>query len=158
MIAAIAILCCIFFAVATFLEWDVAYNCASPIVTFSSSLLIYKSLNRLGAYRKAGIWFMSGILVWFLGDIMWIIQSYVAPDNSVIEAITDNLYLFPDYFYVCGVISYASTRFKKNDFQLLMVDTFMLTIVVFVTSQSAFEHANSLYKINLENLNTILLV
>ena len=155
-IAAVAVVSCILFAVATFLEWDVAYNCASPVVSFSSALLIYKSLDSIGLYRKVAIWFMIGILVWFLGDIMWIIQNYVTPDNSVIETITDNLYLIPDYFYVGGLVSYAGIRFRKNDFQLLMVDTFVLTIIAFVTSQCAFEHANSLYKINLENLNTIL--
>ena len=155
-IAAIAILGLILFTVATFLEWDVVYNCVSPVVTFSSSLLIYKSLNQFGEYRKMGIWFMMGIFVWFVGDLLWILQSYALPDSTVLETINDNVYLIPDYFYVGGLISYASVRFRKNDFQLLMVDTFVMTIIAFDTSQCAFEHANPLYKINLENLHTIL--
>ena len=155
-IAAIAILGLILFTVATSLEWDVVYNCVSPVVTFSSSLLIYKSLNQFGEYRKMGIWFMMGIFVWFVGDLLWILQSYALPDSTVLETINDNVYLIPDYFYVGGLISYASVRFRKNDFQLLMVDTFVMTIIAFDTSQCAFEHANPLYKINLENLHTIL--
>ena len=155
-IAGIAILGWFIFTVATFLEWDVVYNLVSPVVTFSSALLVYKSLNQAGDYRKSAIWFMMGIFVWFLGDLLWILQTYAAPDSAVLETINDNVYLVPDYFYVAGLISYASVRFRKNDFQLLMVDTFVLTIIAFVTSLSAFEHVNPVYKINLENLHTIL--
>jgi len=146
----------VLFAVATFLDWDKVYNCTSPVVTFLSAFLIYKSLSQFGKYRAVGIWFMLGIFVWFLGDLMWLVETYFLPDSRVVEVITDNLYLFPDYFYVGGLISYASIRFRKNDFQLLMVDTFVLSIIAFDTSQCAFENANPLYKINFENLNTIL--
>ena len=155
-IASIIIVGWVLFAVSTLLEWDVVYNFTSPVVTFLSSFLIYKSLDYMGKYRVVAIWFMMAIFVWFLGDLMWLVQSYLAPENEIIETITDNIYLIPDYIYVGGLFAYASIRFKKNDLSLLMIDTFVLSIVAFVLSQSAFEYANPEYKINFDNLNTIL--
>ena len=155
-ISMIIVLGWILFSVSTFLDMDVIYNFASPVVTFLSSFLIFKSLHRMGKYRKVAIWCMMGIFVWFIGDLVWIVSSYILPDNSIIETITDNVYLIPDYFYIGGLISYAAVRFQKNDFQLLMVDSFVLSIIAFDTSQCAFEHMYAQYKINLDNLNTLL--
>ncbi len=155
-IAVVMILGAVVFGVSTLLEWDLVYNITSPIVTFSASFLIFESLGQTGVYRRVAIWFMLGILVWFLGDVLWILEEYLAPENELLETLTDNLYLIPDYFYVAGLISYAAIRFRKNDFQLMMIETFVLSIIGFDTSQCAFENANPLYKVNFENLNTVL--
>ena len=84
-IASIIIVGWVLFAVSTLLEWDVVYNFTSPVVTFLSSFLIYKSLDYMGKYRVVAIWFMMAIFVWFLGDLMWLVQSYLTRRSRTIS-------------------------------------------------------------------------
>lgn len=155
-IAIVMALFWVLFAVATILEWDYVYNFSSPIISFLATFLLFIAMKDMGIYAKVARWFMIGIFVWFLGDIAWVIECYLLPENEVMGFLTDNLYLIPDFFYVVGLLSYAKIRFQKNDYRILIVDAFFLAAVTFVASQGFFHYLNPDYKLTFENLNSIL--
>ena len=155
-IAIVMALFWVLFAVATILEWDYVYNFSSPIISFLATFLLFIAMKDMGIYAKVARWFMIGIFIWFLGDIAWVIECHLLPENEVMGFLTDNLYLIPDFFYVVGLLSYAKIRFQRNDYRILIVDAFFLASVTFVASQGVFHYLNPDYKMTLENLNSIL--
>ena len=144
------------FAVTTLMDMDVVYNCASPVVSLLSALLICISRENLGIHWKAARWFMAGFLIWGLGDIFWILQTYIFDDAEWIVAITDNIYLIPDFFYIGALFTYAKNRFSKYDLQVLLIDTFLISVFAFIIAQNVLEHTNPDYNDHLEILNKLL--
>lgn len=155
-IAAVMVLGWIIYAAGTLADADLVYNLSSPVVSFSAAFLLFRSLPEMGKYRTVGICFMGGIFVWFLGDIAWIFQEYFFQENAFFTILTDNLYIIPDYFYIAGIIFYAKLCFKRNDFMLALVDTFVLSSVAFIIVQRWLQNKNPDYRINFEIINTIL--
>ena len=155
-IAAFMVLGWIVYAVATLADAAVIYNLVSPVVTFLASFLLYISLDNMGKYRIMGICFMLGIFTWFIGDIVWIIETYLLPDSEVLQIMTDNLYIIPDYFYVAALVCYAKISFKRNDFQMVLVDSFVLSTASFIIVQRWLQNKNPDFTINFEIINTLL--
>ena len=144
------------FAVATFLNWDKVYNYTSPVISFLAAFLIFLSREKMGKYWPMVRLFMLGIFVWFIGDVIWIVEMYILPGNEVIGIISDNIYLIPDYFYLAGMVAYAKIRFEKNDLHLLLIDSLVLGIMVFIIVEQALENNNPDYRINWDILNHLL--
>jgi len=155
-IAAFMVLGWIVYAIGTLTDNDLVYNLSSPVITFLATFLLFISLKDTGRYRILCLFFMIGIFVWFLGDIAWIIQEYYLPESYAIGILTDNLYIIPDYFYVAGLLAYAKISFKRNDFMLTLVDTFILSSVAFIIAQRWLQNKNPDYRIDFEIINSVL--
>jgi len=155
-VAIVMTIALVVFSVATICEWDRVYNYTSPVVTFLAALLIFLSRELTGKYWPMVRLFMIGIFIWFLGDIVWIVETYFLPDNEVITIISDNIYLIPDYFYLAGMVAYAKIRFEKNDLHLLIIDSLVLGVVAFIIVEQALENKNPDFAITWDILNHLL--
>ncbi|MBR6172554.1 MAG: GGDEF domain-containing protein [Eubacterium sp.] len=155
-VGAIMALFWVVYAVSTLLKADIVYNLSSPVISFTAAFLMYISRENMGKYWYAAKWVMIGIFIWFIADLFWILEQYMLPENEVISIISDNLYLIPDYFYIGGLVSYLKISFRRNDFQVVLVDTFVLTTIAFVIFQRWLQNRNPDYRINFETVNTLL--
>ena len=155
-IATSAILMWVVYSVTTLLGLDVVFNLTSPLVSGLSALLMFLSKGYMGKYWRVGRWFMIGILVWFIGDVVWALGLYVFPDSTVAEWFTDKLYLIPDFCYIGGMIAYSRIRFRKNDFLMAMIDALLIAVVAFIIFQNAIERVNPDYMQDTDFLHSIL--
>ena len=122
------------FTIATIMDVDIVYNYVSPFISLASAVLILYSRDTMGRFWRVGRWFMLGVFVWFIADILWIVQTYLITDNQIFTAVVDEVYLIPDFLYAFGIVTYALDRFTKNSSQMILTHAFIIAIVIFITA------------------------
>ena len=127
------------YAVTVLLDIDLAYNILSPLTALTCVLLIAVSLPTLGRYKSIAIFFMIGIGVWFIADVILFTCTYSFPDNDFLWGVQDNLYLVPDYLFAMGLVAYVLNEFSKNHSQRLLVSTFMLSAIGYMIGMKFIE-------------------
>ena len=127
------------YTIAVLIDVDIAYNILSPLTALSCVLLIASSVSELGRYQGMAKFFMLGIGVWFIADVLLFICTYILPESEELFSVQDNLYLVPDYCFAMGLVVYVINEFTKTHSQRLLVSTFMLTAIGFMIGMKFIE-------------------
>jgi len=129
-LAAVAVVLFLFFAVATFMGWEKACDVESPFLSLVMASLIFICVKTAGKYESVAASFFFGMVVWLLADILWAVTSVFSLDgNEVLSNVSDNLYQAADYVFLLGIIFYARIVFKKSDYEKIAVNAFVVAIV-----------------------------
>ena len=139
------------FSFATVMGWEAVFNLTSPVLSCVLAVLIYISFNTTGKYYRSALCFFLGITVWFMADCVWAYCSFQDHVGEVLQKISDNLYLVPDYVFLLGVIVYARDVLKKSDYQKIAVNAFILAVITSIFGyRFAMGHHNFGNHLNLE--------
>ena len=139
------------FSFATVMRWEAVFNLTSPVLSCVLAILIYISFNTTGKYYRSALCFFLGLLVWFLADCVWAYCSFQNHVGEVLQKISDNLYLVPDYVFLLGVIVYARDVLKKSDYQKIAVNAFIIAVITSIFGyRFAIRHHNFGTHLNLE--------
>ncbi len=129
-LAAVAVVLFLFFAVATFMGWEKACDVESPFLSLVMASLIFICVKTAGKYESVAACFFFGMVVWLLADILWAVISVFSLDgNEVLSNVSDNLYQAADYISLLAIIFYARIVFKKSDHEKIAVNAFVVAIV-----------------------------
>ncbi|MCR5167174.1 MAG: GGDEF domain-containing protein [Oscillospiraceae bacterium] len=126
------------YSAATLLGNELILNIFSPLTALFSSILIVTSLKDLGAFRYTGMFFFVGVFSWFISDLLLILYTYFFIDDPILTAISDQLYLLPNYMIFISAIAYSYTVLKKGDFYRVIVDTFGIAYTIYVIIINVF--------------------
>lgn len=144
------------YSIAVLANKDKIYNVFSPLTALTASVITLASLKKLGSLKPCGITFALGFFFWFISDVLLFSYTYIAVDNPFLMALTDKMYLLPDYMFFTVVVLYAKTGLAKTDFYRLLIDTFMLTYVSFAFVITALKvDPNPKSGVNFEILSTM---
>ena len=139
------------FSFATVMGWEAVFNLTSPVLSCVLAALIYISFNTTGKYYRCALCFFLGIAVWFLADCVWAYCSFQNHVGEVLQKISDNLYLVPDYVFLLGVIVYARDVLKKSDYQKIAVNAFIIAVITSIFGyRFAIRHHNFGSHLNIE--------
>ena len=126
------------YSASTLLGNELLLNLFSPLTALFSSILIVTSLKDLGAFRYTGLFFFVGVFSWFISDLLLILYTYIFIDDPILTAISDQLYLLPNYMIFISAIAYCYTVLKKGDFYRVIVDTFGIAYTIYVIIINVF--------------------
>ncbi len=129
------ILLWILYSVFTIAGMDVQYDTCSAFLSFASAILILISIETSGRFKGMAIFFLIGVSIWFVSDLLWIIWNHFIQESMVLEVLTDYLYLIPDYFFMFGLMIYAYHEFSRSDYQRLFINAFVLSVASFLVGK-----------------------
>ena len=154
-VVAIVLFC--IFTFATVMGWDAVFNLTSPVLSFVLAVLIYISFNTTGKYYRSALCFFLGVAVWFLADCVWAYCSFQTHVSDMLQKISDNLYLVPDYVFLLGIIVYARDVLKKSDYQKIAVNAFIIAVITSIGGyRFAMNHHHFGSHLNIELLELTL--
>ena len=113
---------------------DFLIDLMSPITVGLVIVILTSELPRLGAFKWSSVAMDIGLTIWFVADVLFFCNDYIIPDRGTLTQITDDIYLFPNAFYVLciSIFMTLTLRKRKIEYAFLMSNTLCFSIIGFV--------------------------
>ncbi|WP_029320669.1 putative bifunctional diguanylate cyclase/phosphodiesterase [Butyrivibrio sp. AE3004] len=106
----------------------------SPVTIGLVLVLIISKVRKLYEFKWPVLALAAGILVWFIGDILFFFNDFVVDNPGSLTDITDFIYLFPNALFALSISIYMIHKLlgRRNDLAFLMINTLCFAIIGFV--------------------------
>ncbi|MCR5452470.1 MAG: hypothetical protein K6F00_07590 [Lachnospiraceae bacterium] len=115
---------------ASFVSADIVYNTTSPIATMLIVAIMADGITESGNGWTSGFYFLFGIFFWALSDLLVIIYTYFEVGSNFLEAISDTLYLMPNYTFMLAFFLLIFFRCDKRQKKLLVIGEILVTLIL----------------------------
>ena len=127
------IACFVANAIATFADFGVVFDVLSPVVEFVAVLLLVSELSDAKEHWMSGFYVLFGIFFWIISDVLLVVYTYFMSGNLYLVAISDTLYLAPNYVFGIALSVYTLEeidRSKWYSFALPMIVGLLISFVI----------------------------
>ena len=106
----------------------------SPITIGLVLVLLISEIGRLGQFKWSSVAMATGIFIWFIADILFLINDFFLPNPGSITEIIEDLYLFPDAFFAICISIYMISKLRHSQIEIafLMSNVLCFAISLFV--------------------------
>lgn len=113
---------------------DFLMDLMSPVTIGFVIFLLISEIPRLGIFKWSTVAMVVGLFVWFVADVLFFCNDYIIPDRGALTQLTDDIYLFPNAFFVLCISIYMGFNLRKRKIELafLMSNTLCFAIIGFV--------------------------
>ncbi|WP_207640728.1 putative bifunctional diguanylate cyclase/phosphodiesterase [Butyrivibrio sp. VCD2006] len=106
----------------------------SPITVGLVLILLVSEIGRLGQFKWSTVAMATGIFIWFVADILFLINDFFLPTPGAITEFVEDLYLFPDAFFAICISVYMISKLidSRIEIAFLLSNSLCFAISLFV--------------------------
>jgi diguanylate cyclase (GGDEF)-like protein len=106
----------------------------SPITVGLVLILLISELKRLGQFKWSSVAMALGIFLWFVGDILFLLNDFVFPDSELLSATTEFIYMLPNGCLAACITIYMLYKLSNSRIEMafLLANSLCFAISFFV--------------------------
>ena len=118
----------------TLLGNDFFMDLLSPITIGLVLILLVSELKRLGQFMWSSVAMATGIFIWFVADVLFLINDFFLPNPGSITKFIEDIYLFPDAFFAICISIYMISKLidSRIEIAFLLSNALCFAISLFV--------------------------
>ena len=118
----------------TLLGNDFFIDLFSPITIGLVLILLISEIGRLGQFKWSSVAMATGIFIWFVADVLFLINDFFLPNHGAITEFIEGIYLFPDAFFAICISIYMVSKLidSRIEIAFLLSNALCFAISLFV--------------------------